>query len=74
MIELSPSYFYSKDKDHSLEIGYYPINNKWRLLLENKGITTEYWIDFEQAKNLRDVFDEPIRTIENKQKQAIVEP
>lgn len=60
MIELSPYYFSSADKDHSITISYYPINDQWRIVISNKKKTTEYWINRDQATNIRDLFVESI--------------
>lgn len=61
MIELSPYYFSSNDQDNEFTISYYPINDKWRVVIRNKKKTTEYWISRDQAVNIRDLFVESLR-------------
>lgn len=60
MIELSPYYFSSSDQHNEFTISYYPINDKWRIVITNKKKTTEYWLTRDQASSIRDVLIESI--------------
>lgn len=64
MIELSPYYFSSTDQHNALTISYYPINDQWRVVIVNKKKTTEYWINRNQASNIRDLFVESLSDTE----------
>lgn len=64
MIELSPYYFSSTDQHNGLTISYYPINDQWRVVIVNKKKTTEYWVNRNQASNIRDLFVESLRNTE----------
>lgn len=69
MIELSPYYFSSVSKDDSFTISYYPINQKWRLQLISKKKKIDYWLDINQAKEIRDLLSESLQEIEQSQNE-----
>ena len=60
MIELSPYYFSSTDTKDSFTISYYPINEKWRVVITNKKKTVEYWLDNNQARDISELFNESL--------------
>lgn len=60
MIELSPYYFSSTDDKNSFTISYYPINQKWRVVITNKKKTVEYWLDNNQAQNIVELLSESL--------------
>ena len=70
MIELSPYYFSSTDKDNSFTISYYPINDQWRVVISNKKKVTDYWISRDQAINIKDLFVESLNDTDTS-KEAI---
>lgn len=63
MIELSPYYFSSIEKDHSLVLSYYPINQQWKLVITQKKKSVEYWLNKDQAINIRDLLAESLTEI-----------
>lgn len=64
MIELSPYYFSSTDQKQSFTIIYYPINKQWKIELTDKNKKIDYWLDKNQAKEIRDLLSESIQEIE----------
>lgn len=66
MIELSPYYFSSIDKDNNFTLSYYPINQKWRLELISKKKKIDYWLDTNQAKDIRDLLSESLQELDSK--------
>lgn len=66
MIELSPYYFCSVSKDESFTVSYYPINQKWHLQLISKKKKIDYWLDQNQAKEIRDLLSESLQELEDK--------
>ena len=64
MIELSPYYLSSTDQKQSFTISYYPINQKWKIELTDKKKKIDYWLDKNQAKEVRDLLIESLQEIE----------
>lgn len=60
MIELSPYYFSSTDDKNSFTISYYPINQKWKIVITNKNKMVEYWLDNSQAQNIVELLSESL--------------
>lgn len=73
MIELSTSYFYSKDKNNTFIFTFYPKSKQWRIVVANKQNHAYYWLDLEQAKNVRDLLIDSIEALEKEHKQPIIE-
>ena len=67
MIELSPYYFSSTDQYNTFTVSYYPLNDQWRVVISNKKKTTEYWINRDQAANIRDLFVESLNDTDTSQ-------
>lgn len=73
MLPLTPEYFSSTDKNNTFIFTFYPKSKQWRIVVANKQNHADYWLDLEQAKNVRDLLIDSIEELEKEHKQPIIE-